>query len=419
MAKKSYDWEGGAKLDEHTKRKHKILKEYFRQYLMIRCQYPAQEKFRLSVVDGFSGGGLYDCGSYGSPLILLETLETTTEEINIARAALGVRPIRVECFFVFNDDSAAAISKLKQNAAGLIADINSHDSNLHVRVEFIQQEFDEIYPQIKRMVQEGRYLNVLFNLDQYGYSEVPPEILADIMLSWASAEVFLTFNIETLLTYLSADRAKNSVLSKQPELCDEIYSFLKDGGKTINKQTWLGFAEKVVFENLRKYAPFVSPFSIHNPEGWRYWLIHFANRARARQVYNDVLHANATSQAHFGRSGLNMLAYDPNEEVSLYLFDEESRELAIRQLHDDIPKLISQHGDSVDIDEFYLSVYKETASHSDDIHKVIIENDDVEALTLAGGERRKPHTIKSTDVIRLKRQRSFFPMFPEKSSRQS
>jgi three-Cys-motif partner protein len=165
-----------------------------------------------------------------------------------------------------------AISKLKTNAAGLIGNIKEDNQHLHIQVNFYQHEFDTLYPQIKQMLLEGRYPSVLFNLDQYGYSEVNPVTLNDIMGSWASAEIFLTFAIQTLLTYLSTDREKNSVLSGQPELRDEIYSHLQDGGDVISKREWLGVSEKIVFENLKTIAPFVSPFSIHNPDGWRYWL---------------------------------------------------------------------------------------------------------------------------------------------------
>lgn len=416
MARKSYNWDDGAELNEHTRRKHKILKEYFRQYLVTRCQHPQQEKFRLAVIDGFSGAGVYKCGTYGSPLIFLETLNATANEINVRRAADGMRTVQIECFLVFNDNDPVAISMLKENAAGIIGKISEENRHLHIDVSFFQREFDALYPQIKRMLLEGRYPSVLFNLDQYGYSEVNPTTLGDIMGSWASAEIFLTFAIQTLLTYLSTDREKNSVLSGQPELREEIYSHLQAGGDAISKREWLGVSEKIVFENLKMIAPFVSPFSIHNPDGWRYWLIHFANRARARQVYNDILHDNSTSQAHFGRLGLNMLAYNPVEEGALYLFDDESRELAIKQLHEDIPNRISEYGDSMGVEEFYLGIYKETAAHSVDIQKVIIDNDDLEVLTPGGGERRAVHTIKTTDVVRLKTQRSFFPMFPRKGS---
>ncbi len=416
MARKLYDWDQGAELDEHSKRKHKILKEYFRQYLITRCQYPQQERFRLAIIDGFAGGGLYKCGGYGSPLIFLDTLNSTTKEINVHRSANSMRPIQIECSLIFNDDDPKAIPKLKSDTAGPIADIKENNPNLHIQVSFFQQKFDILYPQIKQVLIDGRYPNALFNLDQCGYSEVNPTTMKDIMDSWASAEIFLTFAIETLRTYLSADREKNNVLSDQPELLEEIYSHLRDGAEAINKKEWLGISEKIVFENLKSIAPFVSPFSIHNPDGWRYWLIQFANRACARQVYNDVLHdnSNSTPQAHFGRSGLNMLSFNPAHEGGLYLFDKESRALAIDQLHEDIPNHIDEHGDSISVDEFYLGVYKETAAHSHDIHKVIIDNEDLEVLTPAGGTRRTAHTIKTSDILRLKKQRSFFPMFPEK-----
>ena len=47
MATKQYDWAGGATLEEHSRRKHKILREYFFDYLTVRCQSPHQSRFRL------------------------------------------------------------------------------------------------------------------------------------------------------------------------------------------------------------------------------------------------------------------------------------------------------------------------------------------------------------------------------------
>ena len=85
MVQKNYDWKGGATLDDHTKKKHTILQEYFRQYLITRCKLPQREKFRLVIVDGFSGAGLYACGSYGSPLIFVDVLQNTLVSINIDR----------------------------------------------------------------------------------------------------------------------------------------------------------------------------------------------------------------------------------------------------------------------------------------------------------------------------------------------
>ncbi|MCY4463827.1 MAG: hypothetical protein OXC26_26035 [Albidovulum sp.] len=79
----------------------------------------------------------------------------------------------------------------------------------------------------------------------------------------------------------------------------------------------------------------------------------------------------------------------------------------------DIPRLVSESGDAIPVVDFYESIYNATLAHAEDVHGAIIENPDLEVLTPAGGERRKPHTIGVNDVIKLRRQRSFFPVFLE------
>ena len=411
MPKKDYNWADGPTLDEHTKRKHKILREYFSQYLITRCKHPRRERFRLAVVDGFSGAGLYKCGSLGSPLIFLEVLDVVSRQINVQRAADGMRPVEIECYLLFNDSKKNVVSALERNTAGVLGEIRANNNKLHIKVEYLSKKFSDVYFEIKKTIQSAKYPNVLFNLDQCGYSKVNIEIIEDIMSSWGAVEAFLTFSIETIKTYLAVDSDKNSVLMGHPELREEIYSYIEDGGEVINKRDWMGFAEQVIFERLKSCAAYVSPFSINNPDGWRYWLMHFANRPTARRVYNNVLHDNASYQAHFGRSGLQMLSFNPAEETNMYLFDVDSRSSAKEALHEDIPQLIDLHGDVISIEDFHLTIYNETAAHSDDIHSVLIENDDLEVLTPAGNPRRKPTAIKNDDVLRLKTQRTFFPMF--------
>jgi hypothetical protein len=193
----------------------------------------------------------------------------------------------------------------------------------------------------------------------------------------------------------------------------KISNLLEHGSKNnLNKKVWLGEAEKIAFHHLQPCAQFVTPFSINNPDGWRYWLMHFANSYRARQVFNNVLHHDDTStQAHYGRSGLYMLAYDPSEEQQLYLFNSDSRTAAKSELHDDIPRVISNSGDVLKVDDFYKLAYNQTAAHSDDINEMIIHNPDIIVQTEGGGERRKPNTISITDTLRLKKQQSMFFMY--------
>jgi hypothetical protein len=95
---------------------------------------------------------------------------------------------------------------------------------------------------------------------------------------------------------------------------------------------------------------------------------------------------------------------------SLYLFDTSGRAEAKKQLFDDIPRLVTEFGDAVGVGEFYGNIYNATPAHMDDVHAVIIDNPDLEVITDGGGERRKATTIRATDTLRMKRQRSF-PIF--------
>ncbi|MBO9545644.1 three-Cys-motif partner protein TcmP [Caulobacter sp.] len=406
------DWVEKANLDDHSRRKHKILREYFRQYLLVRCQLPSQERFRIAIVDGFAGGGRYNCGASGSPLIFLEELESTLEQISIQRAIKGMKPIEIEAMLVFNDASPDVVELLRSRCEPLVAAIKDKPSKLHIRTQYFSDPFELAYPAMKAIVEGGRYRSVIFNLDQYGHADVQVATVQDIMRITASTEVFYTFAVQTLMTYLSKrDPALLERQLRHLSITSEQLRHLDE--KLMSKKEWLGAAEKTVYEALKVCAPFVSPFSIRNPDGWRYWMLHLANNYRARQVYNNVLHDNGELD-HFGRSGLRMFNYNPANEGRLYLFEENDRVAARDQLHADIPNLVMEAGDVMTMSEFYETAYSATPAHKDDIHAAMLENEDLEVLTPEGGVRRKGNTISVEDTLRLKKQRSFFPMFGPK-----
>lgn len=405
MVRKSYDWDGGAVLDDHTRKKHKILSEYFNEYLRIRCAVPRREKFRLAIVDGFSGAGLYKNGEYGSPIIFIDTLKRAIKEINLNRAEQGHKLVSIECFIILNDCELSTITKLRENLAPFLAEIKENERCLKIECEFLNENFESAYAQIKKLIKHHRFSNVFFNLDQCGYSHVTMPVIQDITNTWESSEVLLTFMIQSFLTYLSPNKNLNAV-KLEPEVKEKIEHILDDG--PLHKREWLGEAEKITFNYLKSCANYVSPFSINNPDGWQYWLMHFATSHRARQAYNDILHKYGEAQAHYGRAGLNMLSYNPaDHHASLYLFNSDSRAQSIDALKEDIPRLISQSGESLEVKRFYAKAYNETPAHSEDIHQAIIESPELTVYTEFGGERRKPNTIKVTDTIVRKPQLTF------------
>ena len=410
MVNKYFDWSNGIRLEEHSRRKHRILREYFPKYLKVRCARPQQRRFRIAIVDGFCGGGRYSCGTLGSPLIFIEELKRTVEALNVERVARNFSPIEVECLLICNDINPAAVDLLKKHVAPLLIEIRRTVPAVHVNTIFLCDQFEVAYREIKKILTDGRYRNVMFNLDQSGHRHVDRSTIVDIMHSYPSAEIFYTFVIEALLAFLQKtepDRLRNQLR----------YLGLANGELEVlnglmNSRRWLGTAERIVFQAFRNCASFVSPFAINNPDGWRYWLIHFGNNYRARQVYNDVLHGNSSMQAHFGRSGLHMLSYDPSHnEGSLYLFDLDGRKLTKSQLMDDIPRLVSQTDDRVLVSDFYENIYNITPAHTDDVHLAMIDHPDLEVVTEHGGVRRKANTITVRDVLKRKAQRSFFPQF--------
>lgn len=327
--------------------------------------------------------------------------------------AEGMSPLDIECLLILNDYDDGTVAMLKENVAPLLVEAKDRAPKLHLHVEYRSEPFEEAYPAIKQLLQAERFHNVLFNLDQCGHSRVSLKTIADIVASFASSEVFYTFGIASLLAFLQQ--------SDPVRLAQQLSPLGIGGGDLsnleglMNKDTWLGAAERIVFESFQRCAAYVSPFSINNPDGWRYWLIHFASSVRARQEYNNILHQNSSAQAHFGRSGLNMLSYDPADDANrLYLFDLSGRAEAKKQLYDDVPRLVTEFGDTVGVADFYGSIYNATPAHMDDIHSAMIDNPDMEVITEQGGERRVANTIRPTDILRMKRQRSFFPLFPRK-----
>jgi three-Cys-motif partner protein len=300
MTEKPYDFIGGAPLEPHTARKHKILREYMARYLTVRCQDPRRERFRLAIVEGFAGGGRYKDGSPGSPVIFVEELKTFVTEANIRRAAEGMRPLEVECLLVLNDVNKDVVELLRTNLAPLLADVTETTPALYLKANYHSEPFEQAYPKFKEVLRQGGYQNVLFTLDQCGHSHIQRRTLHDILRTYHNGEIFYTFMIGSLLAYLqSSDAEALAAQLTHLELGQADLQHLEAG---VTKREWLGIAERIVFDAFSACGPFHSPFSINNPNGWRYWFIHFSNSYRGRQVYNKLLHDNSSAQAHFGRS---------------------------------------------------------------------------------------------------------------------
>ena len=67
MPSKQYGWGTGdvPKIAPHSLAKHRILREYVQRYIHVLTAAPGMDLFRISLVDGFAGGGEYQNGQTG------------------------------------------------------------------------------------------------------------------------------------------------------------------------------------------------------------------------------------------------------------------------------------------------------------------------------------------------------------------
>ena len=110
MSKKHYDWDNGpAELKQHSVAKHELLRSYLAEYFPTLVSSPSQDELRLTIVDGFAGGGLYLHESsselmLGSPFICLQAAEEAEARINANR----VKKVAFNVDFVFVEQNPNA-----------------------------------------------------------------------------------------------------------------------------------------------------------------------------------------------------------------------------------------------------------------------------------------------------------------------
>ena len=115
MARKPYSWKDGPDLiQQHSLAKHRILQAYLAAYFQTLVSSPNQDVLRLTLVDGFAGGGQYvdsDTGKLvkGSPLICLNATREAEFLINRDRR----KPVKLDVsyFFIENDHHAYAFGE--------------------------------------------------------------------------------------------------------------------------------------------------------------------------------------------------------------------------------------------------------------------------------------------------------------------
>lgn len=421
MALKHYNWKNGPDaIQQHSIAKHRILQSYLAAYFKTLVSSPNQDELRLTLVDGFAGGGLYYHNHTkelikGSPFVCLNATREAEFLLNQGRR----KPLKLDVSYFFieaNRDASLHLDKtLREHGYA-----NQIGNTIQLRNAKFQDEVDNIIQSIKsKSPRNGRSI---FILDQYGYKEVPTGLIQKIFANLPSAEVILTFGVDSFVNFASDKNLTQ-------ELLDEIGISDVWQGKTIeeiksSEKEWRYFIQSALYRSLvaRCGAEYYTPFFIRNNQGHGdYWLIHMSQHFRARDVMTQVHWDNQNYFIHYGGAGLNMfqmVGYDPDHDASLsgqsslgFEFDDIARKASIATLSAQIPRLIYANNDGMSFGELFAKTCNESPAsasiYQETIHE-LLANKIFDIVGVNGEKRRSALQIKTTDQIIPAAQRSLF-----------
>lgn len=421
MAINHYDWsQGPDAIQQHSIAKHRILQSYLAAYFQTLVSSPHQDCLRLTLVDGFAGGGLYyhtDTKELvrGSPFICLDSTREAGFRINEHRH----KPLHLDVsyFFIEADHNAYLHLDKSLRAEGYGHEL---DRSIYVRESRFQDEADGIVQFIKK--KSPRNGRSIFILDQYGYKDVPTELIQKIFKHLPSAEVILTFGVDSFLNFASDKKLTQELLVTmgitnlwQGKTIDEIKSSERD---------WRLFIQSCLYRSLVTScgAEYFTPFFIRNKKGHGdYWLIHMSQHHRARDVMTEVHWDNQNYFIHYGGSGLNMfqmVGYDPDHDTRFkgqsslgFEFDDVARNASVTALMEQIPRLVYANDIGLSFGELFTKTCNGSPASAGiyrDALEKLIHHKTINVDGLDGSSRKSGQQIKNSDQITPPRQRPLF-----------
>ena len=397
-------------IEEHSLAKLAVLRSYVSDYIDRLCDGSRRDVFKLDLVDGFSGGGLFLDGGGdipGTPLIMLEEAEVAYVRLNERR----VKPLNFDLKFHFVDIAPDHTRYLSRILSEREFQIPKHE------VQIYDGAFEDVVGGIisdikRRQPRAGR---ALFLLDQKGFSQVEFGLVRRIFNELAHAEVILTFAVETLLNYM-VERPELYVAVRPIELSETDVRDLVDlkqgaGGRALAQRTLRDHVRR------RTGATYDTPFFIRPRQSRRaLWFVHLSRHPVARDVMVQCHWKNFNTFEHYGSGGLDMMGWDPLKSglLPLFGFSQFDADLLHQQLLDTIPEELSlfDFSSPLSVGDFRTAVANRTAARFSDLDKALsslASVGELDILTKNGKLRQKGLVrLDSSDFISLPSR----PMFP-------
>jgi len=339
---KLYDWSVKGPLPElglHSFAKHQIFDAYITAYIRTLTKSHFIRRLKLTLVDGFCGGGRYAMAGRevdGSPLRMLASVERAQAELGAARA----RGLEIDAEFVFVDANANHVDFLRE-----VLRERGHGSRIGKDIHIYTSKFEHVSQEIiNRIRAKGRAHRSLFFLDQYGWSAVTFQTIRQIMDSLQNPEVILTFMVDHLVNLLNdrmIDTAGLSAIDLSREDVREMLQMKEQRG-------WKRLIQNTLYEHIKRNtgADYYTPFFIH-PEGGSnrdYWLLHLSRHHQAREEMGKIHWQFENTFEHFGGPGFNALGFVPGADVRDgmldFVFNDTARTRSENAVVDQLAKMV-------------------------------------------------------------------------------
>ena len=417
MSTEKYDWMIGQappQLEAHSAAKHDVFRSYIGRYIEVLTSNPRRDALSLTLIDGFAGGGEYEFRGTmvpGSPMILLQEVACAQARLNIQRR----KPFSLNAEFIFVERSTANKEFLEHTIR-----LSEYGSLLGHSVHLLNTEFEQALPHILTSIRaRTRAHRSIFFLDQYGYNQVSLKTIRTILASLNNPEIILTFNVDWLITFLSADDEFLKAV-KPVELDLNAIKRMLGLMKEPRDGRWL--VQNLLFQHLRDNtgAPYYTCFFIKSPTSHlSYWLVHISKHPKARDEMALLHWAMKNHFSHHGRAGLKMLGFDPEQESQQipmdFLFDDNAEARTTNALMTELPPLIfersTQTSSPPTLENLFTRVCNETPATTKQIAQVLVglrDEHEIEIFTTDGRAKPRSEQIAWTDVILPARQRSMF-----------
>jgi three-Cys-motif partner protein len=400
-----------------TIKQHSIVKlDVLRSYLLdffLTLVAQRQEVMRLTLVDGFAGGGIYQHEAsgetvLGSPFVFLQAVEEAEARINQSREKKVHLDARY--YFVEKEVPAAQLLAATLRERGYDARI---DRDIHLRTGLFEAYANEIISAAE--AHSPRVGRAIFFLDQYGWNQVPAPLIRSIFRRLPKAEVLLTFFVDAFSTYANDTLAAQ--LSNQLGIPDILRGQSLEQIKASGKNFRL-LIQSTLYQSLTEAcgAKFFTPFFIRTTGHGEYWLLHLSQHPRARDVMTRV-HWGKNNFIHYGGAGIDMfqgLGYEAKRDEDFtkqsnlgFCFDDSAAAASVQRLTEQLPSRIYAYPEGVRFGELFAVTCNSSPADSEKYKQalaVLAQHKEIQIVSEKGGHRHSASTIKDADLLILPRQ---------------